>query len=109
MGDHMLKIVKTKLQEYTAGKIDELADESHIDTSTLLSRLIENGLKMELLKRSTQLYAEGKVSMWKAAQMAGVSFYEMMAEIKKYGIPLQYGVEDFESDIKTLKKLKGNI
>jgi len=105
----MLKIVKTKLPEDTAGKIDELADESHIDTSTLLNRLIEHGLKIELLKRSTQLYAEGKVSMWKAAQMAGVSFYEMMAEIKKHGVLLQYGVEDFESDIKTLKKLESNI
>ena len=105
----MLKIVKTKLQEDTAGKIDEFAEESHIDISTLLSQLIEHGLKIELLKRSTQLYAEGKVSMWKAAQMAGVSFYEMMAEIKKHGVPLQYGVEDFESDIKTLKKLESNI
>ncbi len=105
----MLKIIETKLQESTAGIIDELAEELHTDTSTLLARLIEHGLRMELLKRSTQMYAEGKVSMWKAAQLAGVSLYEMIAEIKKRGVPLQYGVEDFESDIKTLKKLKSNI
>ncbi|HJH28458.1 MAG TPA: hypothetical protein C5S51_01990 [Methanosarcinaceae archaeon] len=105
----MLKMMQTKLQENTVGKINELAGESHIDTSTLLSKLIEDGLKIELLKRSTRLYAQGKVSMWKAAQMAGVSFYEMMAEIKKSGVLLQYGVDDFESDIRTLKKLKGNI
>jgi predicted HTH domain antitoxin len=105
----MLKMMQTKLQENTVGKINELAGESHIDTSTLLSRLIEDGLQIELLKRSTQLYAQGKVSMWKAAQMAGVSFYEMMAEIKKCGVLLQYGVDDFESDVRTLKKLKGNI
>ncbi len=105
----MLKIIETKLQENTAGIIDELAEEFHIDTSTLLAQLIEHGLRMELLKRSTHLYAEGNVSMWRAAQMAGVSLYEMIAEIKKQGVPLQYGVEDFESDIKTLKKLKSNI
>ena len=105
----MLKMMQTKLQENTVCKINELAGESHIDTSTLLGRLIEDGLQIELLKRSTQLYAQGKVSMWKAAQMAGVSFYEMMAEIKKCGVLLQYGVDDFESDVRTLKKLKGNI
>ncbi len=105
----MLKIIETKLQESTAGIIDDLAEESHTDTPTLLARLIERGLRMELLKRSTQLYIEGKVSMWKAAQLADVSLYEMIAEIKKRGVPIQYEVEDFEADIKTLKKLKSSI
>ena len=105
----MLKIIETKLQESTAGIIDELAEESHTDTSTLLARLIERGLRMELLNRSTQMYAEGKVSVWKAAQLAGVSLYEMIDEIKNRGLPIQYGVEDFEADIKTLKKLKSSI
>lgn len=47
--------------------------------------------------------------MWKAAQLADVSLYEMIAEIKKRGVPIQYEVEDFEADIKTLKKLKSSI
>jgi len=47
--------------------------------------------------------------MWKAAMLAGVSFYEMMAEVKRQGIPLQYGVEDFEADVKTIRKLKSGI
>ncbi len=47
--------------------------------------------------------------MWKAAMLAGVSFYEMMDAIKRHGVPLQYGVEDFEADVKTLRKLKSGI
>lgn len=47
--------------------------------------------------------------MWKAAMLAGISFYEMMAEIKLQGIHLQYGVEDFEADVKTIRKLKSSI
>ncbi len=66
-------------------------------------------MQAELVKRSVRLYTEEKVSMWKAAQLAGISFYEMMTEIKRHGVPLQYGVEDFEADIKTLRKLKSDI
>ncbi len=105
----MLKSIETKLPESTAEVIEKLAGETRTDTSAMLVRLIENGLRMELLKRSVRLYAEGKVSMWKAAQLAGVSFYEMMVEIKKHGVPIQYGVEDFEADLKTIKALESSI
>ncbi len=41
--------------------------------------------------------------------MNGVRFYEMVAEIKRHGVLIQYEVEDFEADIKTLRKLKSTI
>ena len=108
-GDPISKVVETELREYTAGIIDELAEDFHIGRSALLARIIEDGVHAELVKRSVRLYADGKVSMWKAAMLAGVSFYEMMDEIKRQGVPLQYGVEDFEADVKTLRKLKSSI
>ena len=108
-GDPISKVVETELREYTAGIIDLLAADFHIGRSELLARIIEDGVHAELVKRSVRLYADGKVSMWKAAMLAGVSFYEMMDEIKLQGIHLQYGVEDFEADVKTLRKLKSSI
>ena len=108
-GDPISKVIETELREYTAGVIDELAEDFHIGRSALLARIIEDGVHAELVKRSVRLYSDGKVSMWKAAVLAGVSFYEMMAEIKRHGVPLQYGVEDFEADVKMLRKLKSSI
>lgn len=108
-GDPISTVVEAELREYTAGIIDLLAEDFHISRSELLARIIEDGVHAELVKRSVRLYSDGKVSMWKAAMLAGVSFYEMMAEIKLRGIHLQYGVEDFEADVKTLRKLKSGI
>jgi len=108
-GDPISTVVEAELREYTAGIIDEIAEDFHIGRSALLARIIEDGVHAELVKRSVRLYAGGKVSMWKAAMLAGVSFYEMMAEIKRQGIHLQYGVEDFEADVKTIRKLKSGI
>jgi predicted HTH domain antitoxin len=108
-GDPISTVVEAELREYTAGIIDPLAEDFHIGRSALLARIIEDGVHAELVKRSVRLYADGKVSMWKAAMLAGVSFYEMMGEIRRQGVHPQYGVEDFEADVKTLRKLKSSI
>jgi predicted HTH domain antitoxin len=88
-GDPISKVIETELREYTAGIIDELAEDFHIGRSALLARIIEDGIHAELVKRSVRLYAGGKVSMWKAAMLAGVSFYEMMDEIISFDLSLQ--------------------
>ncbi|MEA1905480.1 MAG: hypothetical protein U9N12_00810 [Euryarchaeota archaeon] len=97
-GKPILKAMETELKESTAGIIDELAEEFHIGRSALLARIIEGGLQAELVKRSVRLYAGGKVSMWKAAQLAGVSFYEMMTEVTSSplqvtGLPASRGAQ----------------
>jgi len=53
---------------------------------------------------SAELYREGLVSIGKAAEIAGVSIWEMYEILARRKIPLQYYPEDLENDIKTLKK-----
>ncbi|ASJ17399.1 hypothetical protein A3L04_10120 [Thermococcus chitonophagus] len=52
-----------------------------------------------------KLYREGIVSLGKAAEIAGVSKWEMMEILASKGIPLQYSEEDLREDVKTLERL----
>lgn len=52
-----------------------------------------------------ELYREGIVSLGKAAEIAGVSKWEMMEILASKGIPLQYSEEDLREDVKTLERL----
>ncbi|NJE62100.1 UPF0175 family protein [Thermococcus sp. 21S7] len=52
-----------------------------------------------------ELYREGIVSLGKAAEIAGVSRWEMMEILTSKGIPLQYNEEDLKEDIETLERL----
>ncbi|MFA4720662.1 UPF0175 family protein [Pyrococcus kukulkanii] len=45
------------------------------------------------------------VSLGKAAEIAGVSKWEMMEILASKGIPLQYSEEDLRGDVKTLERL----
>ena len=60
-----------------------------------------------LIKKSFVLeqYREGKISIGKAAELLGMTKWEMFGLLKDRKIPVNYDVEEFEKDIETLKKL----
>lgn len=52
-----------------------------------------------------ELYREGRVSLGKAAEIAGLSIREFMYELRVRKIPLNYDVEELTYDLETIKKL----
>ena len=53
--------------------------------------------KVVRLYLAIELYREGKVSLGKAAEIAGVSKWEMMEILASRNIPIQYDVEEFRT------------
>lgn len=51
------------------------------------------------------LYAGRKVSMGRAAKIAGIRYIAFMQELGKRGICLNYGMEDLFHDIEMVEKL----
>lgn len=56
-----------------------------------------------LISIAIELYREGKVSMGKAAEIAGISKIEMMGVLRERKVPLQYSEDDLEEDLKALR------
>jgi predicted HTH domain antitoxin len=62
------------------------------------------------IKRSlaVELYREGRLSLGKAAELAGVrSKWEMLMLLNERGVPLDYTAKDAEKDLQTLKDVLG--
>jgi predicted HTH domain antitoxin len=62
------------------------------------------------IKRSlaVELYREGKLSLGKAAELAGAkSKWEMLMLLNERGVPIDYTSEDAKDDIQTLKEVLG--
>ncbi len=52
-----------------------------------------------------ELYREGKISLGKAAELAGArNKWEMLILLNEHGVPIHYTAKDAESDLKTLKQ-----
>lgn len=66
----------------------------------------EDEVGKEALKSiAIELYREGKVSMGKAAEIAGISKIEMMGVLREKKVPLQYTEEDLKEDLKEIEKV----
>ena len=96
-----MKMVTTsvRLPKEIVEEIEKLSREEGIDKGTLIRKLIAESLREYKIKKALELYREGKVSLWKAAELAGISYREALEELKKRNIPFRYDLKDLEIDI----------
>ncbi|HID43252.1 MAG TPA: UPF0175 family protein [Archaeoglobaceae archaeon] len=99
-----MKTTSVRLPEEYIEEIDRISDEEGIDRGALLRKFIGNALKEHKIKRALEAYREGKVSLWKAARTAGISYRAALEELKKRNIPFRYDKEDLEHDLKWAMK-----
>ena len=58
-----------------------------------------------ILLATIELYREGRVSLGKAAQLAGLSVREFLYELRRRGIPINYTREEAEEDVRLIEGL----
>lgn len=66
------------------------------------AKITEAELKLEI---AIMLYQQGKISGGKARHFAGVNVIEFQHALASRGIFINYDVEDFQADLKTLREL----
>jgi len=94
-----LRQVATRIGDDTLRDLEEMEREEKLDRATALRKLISMGLGQWKLQRAIRLYSEGRVTAWKAAEMAGLTLYEFLDELRVRRIPAQYTLEDLEEDL----------
>lgn len=52
------------------------------------------------IKKAFESYAKGKISLQKAAKMAGITYREALDELKRRSIPFKYEKEDLYADVR---------
>jgi len=84
-------------------KIKMLAAGLHMDMSAVIRSIIDAAVRQKLREYSLNQYMEKKVTLAKAADIAGISIREMLDILNEKGIPLHISqksiMEDFEAAI----------
>ncbi len=88
-----------RLPKEMVEEIEKLSREEGIDKGTLIRKLIAESLREYKIKKALELYREGEVSLWKAAEISGITYREALEELRKRNIPFRYDLEDLEVDI----------
>jgi predicted HTH domain antitoxin len=102
----MTEIVSTRVTDDMAKDLEEIEQEEHTDRATIVRKLLAQAIAERKLKKALALYCAGKVTLWKAADIAGLSLWEMMEIVEKRKIPSQYDFENFREDFEAALKEK---
>ena len=94
-----MKVVTLRVPEDVLKMIDEIARREGKEKSEVIRELLKIGLRNKLVEDALKAYRERKVSMWKAAKIAGLSLWEFIEVLRERGIEIQYGIRDLEEDL----------
>ena len=92
--------VSMRLDKDTLKEVEFLMKELKADKSEVMRRLLDKGLKQAKIEKVIEMLREHKISIGKAAELAGVTLYEIIDLCKQKDIPLGYTVEDLKRDVK---------
>jgi predicted HTH domain antitoxin len=66
------------------------------------TKMTENELKLEI---AIMLYKQHKISSGKVRAWTGLTVIEFQHQLARRGLYINYDVEDFQSDVKTLQSM----
>ena len=76
--------------------------DEHADRAEVIRKLLARGIKEWKLKKAIELLREHKITLRKAANIASVSYVEMLDLASKHGIDVGYSLEEMERDFRNL-------
>lgn len=93
------KTVSIRLEADDYRFLKSLAEADKEDVSTAVRDLVARGRVLLALER----YRDGKASLSKAAEMAGLSISEMMDVLARHGVQANLALEDYRDSLQTLR------
>jgi predicted HTH domain antitoxin len=100
MGDKISFVIPEELKK----EIDNLKKLYKEEQSSLIRRLLWRSINEEKTDFAIKEYLNEKISMGKAAEIAGISIWEILDELKKRNITLKYKISEAQCEIENLLK-----
>ncbi len=97
-----MKTVTTRIPKKEQKWLEELEKESGAQRSEVLRRLIEKGLNEWRKKKALELLRNHKATVRTAAEIAGVTYIEMLELASEEGIDIGYDLKELERDLERI-------
>jgi len=95
--------VTTRMSEEELALVERLVAASGESRSDVIRTAVRRGAREQLVRLALQRYRDGEVGMRGAADLAGLTIAEMMAEANERGVLSNYDEADLEDDVDALR------
>jgi len=93
------RTLSVKIEEETWQVLELLAQWQAASQAEMAQRLSQEGTRRARLEYAAELYRQQEVTLERAAELAGVSIYDMMAYLRQQGISRPSQIEEMRADV----------
>ena len=87
-------ILTIRLERNELERLKEISKKEEVELGSLLQEIVKLGILAWKKKRALELYKKGEVTLSKAAEMCGLTIYDLIDEIRRQNIPITVYTED---------------
>lgn len=95
-----------RLENEFLKRVETVCREEHVDRSTALRMLLEEGYENYAKRKAAEEYKSGKLTISKAAEKAFLTVWEMEQYLLSKGFKSQYSIEDLKEELENTKQKK---
>ena len=97
-----LTTVSARIQKSQAEEIEHLASKKGTDKSTIIRELLATALKNKRIEDALNQVQTRKITVWKAAEIADITYREMLELLKTHNIPFPLSEQELRREIEEI-------
>ena len=97
-----LTTVSARIQKSQAEEIERLASKKGTDKSAIIRELLATAIKTKKIEEALDQVQAKKITVWKAAEIADVTYREMLELLKTHNIPYPLSEEELRREIEEI-------
>jgi len=97
-----LTTVSARIQKSQAQEIERLASKKGTDKSAIIRELLAMAIQNEKIEDALHKVQTKKITIWKAAEMAGITYREMLELLKTHNIPFPLSEQELRREIEEI-------
>jgi len=97
-----LTTVSARIQKSQAEEIERLASKRGTDKSAIIRELLATAIQNKKIEDALNQVQAKRITVWKAAEIAGVTYREMLELLKSHNIPFSLSEQELRREIEEI-------
>lgn len=86
--------ISARIEKEILEDIEKIVQKMEVDRSVAIRNLLKIGIQEYKIKEALNLIRERKISIWKAAEIAGLSYREIINKLREQNVPFPLSREE---------------
>jgi predicted HTH domain antitoxin len=97
-----METISSRVEREILQELEKISKKRGVDRSVVIREMLKEGIREFKLKEALELLRERKITVWRAAEMADVTYREILDSLKQYNIPFPVTLEEIKREIKEI-------